>query len=197
VTADDVARLQAGTAARDALALLLRGPGDRNAFAAVFHADAESDVQTFGPTACRGHGPTAMRQLTTWLGRAFAELSVSVREVLLDEDYVVVRATISGRHVGTLVVHDANAEPVSAFPGTGRWLRFDATHRFRIRNGLVIGHGVTSEGPAGAGALLGADTRRYRSSQRRTLRRARRELREAFGPRVPVQPHPLNPRDHR
>ncbi len=74
-----------------------------------------------------------MRETMAWLREAFADLSFDVEDVIEEGGKVVIRATLSGRHVGA-------AGPLAAFPVTNREFSVQHIHIFRVADGLIAEH---------------------------------------------------------
>ncbi|HEX2503657.1 MAG TPA: ester cyclase [Miltoncostaeaceae bacterium] len=68
-----------------------------------------------------------------WLREAFADLSFDVEDVIWEGGKVVIRATVSGRHVGA-------AGPLPSFPVTNRGFSVQHIHTFRVVDGLIAEH---------------------------------------------------------
>ena len=92
------------------------------------------------PPATRGHGPEAFYATALWLRGAYADLRWDIDTVVAEGDLVTDHVTMSGRHVGPFVSYDENAEPIKAFPPTGKTFASTQSHWFRIADGKVIEH---------------------------------------------------------
>jgi predicted ester cyclase len=79
-------------------------------------------------TAIRSCGPDGFRATVAALHDAFAGFRLEPRDVIADADKVVVRATVSGRHVA-----EFDGEPATAAEWSTQQI-----HIFRVASGRVI-----------------------------------------------------------
>lgn len=114
--------------------------GDLELFEIVSHPDAYNHESVIEPVVCRGRGPRAYHATSVLLRNTFADLNWDVEHALHDNDMVVIRARMSGRHVGPLYSYNSEGLVTVAFPGTRRKFSVTQTHLFRIADGLVIEH---------------------------------------------------------
>jgi hypothetical protein len=89
-------------------------------FEAIIHPEARNREDLDEPPASRGRGPAAFYATALWLRGAYAELRWDSHDEVALGDLVVLHATMSGKHTGTLVGYDADALPTQAFPPTGK-----------------------------------------------------------------------------
>jgi predicted ester cyclase len=80
--------------------------------------------------ADRPGGPDGFTDTARRLRRAFADLRIEPLDVIGEADKVVIRARVSGRHVG----------PFAGMPVTGREFSVDHTHIVRILDRKVVEH---------------------------------------------------------
>lgn len=80
----------------------------------------------------------AIRTVLRDLGTTFEGLKLDVHTVVADDEWVVLRTTMSGKHVGT------NAIPIHMLtPGTaptGESFKVQVVHMFRIGDGKITEH---------------------------------------------------------
>jgi predicted ester cyclase len=106
----------------------------------VVHPDAVNHEAHTEPPATRGQGPAAFYATALWLRDAFAELAFDIREVVCEDDLVVVHNTMPGRHVNPFVNYGPDGRVAEVFPPTGKRFESTQTHWLRIRDGKVIEH---------------------------------------------------------
>jgi len=126
--------------ARSQRLLDLMRNGEMDEFTAMVHPrgiNLESKVE---PLACRTPGPEGFHATAMLLRAAFTELVWVANTVVEDGEYLVVHATMSGRHTGTLHDYDAAGQITGTFPPTGRSFSTTQTHWFRFRDGQVLEH---------------------------------------------------------
>lgn len=75
-------------------------------------------------------GSAGFLATSAWLRAAFADLSFEDLETLAENDWVVVQATMTGRHVGEF----------QGISPTGRRFRQQQVHIFRVRSGKILEH---------------------------------------------------------
>lgn len=119
---------------------LIMADGGLEDFEAVIHPEAHNREGRDEPPACRGRGPAAFHATALWLREAYADLRWEVHDVVAEGELVVLRATMSGRHVRTFVGYGPDARPAEAFPPTGRTFATTQTHWFRMADDKVIEH---------------------------------------------------------
>lgn len=156
--------------------------GSLDDFEAVVHPDARNREDVEEPPASRGRGPGAFHATALWLRDAYADLDWEIHDIVAEGDLVAVHATMSGRHVRTFVVYDADARPARAFPPTGRRFSTTQTHWMRIADGKVIEHWANRD-DLGQAAQLGwsPPSPAYLVRMALATRRARRAHRAATG----------------
>ena len=127
------------------------------------------------PPECRERGPRGAYATALWLRGAFADLSWEVHEVVVERDLVVAHTTMSGRHVGPMVVYDEKGQVKEAFPPTGKTFATTQTHWQRVGNGKVVEHWANRD-DLGTAQQLGwvPPTPLYLVRMARAKRRARR-----------------------
>jgi predicted ester cyclase len=109
-------------------------------FEEVVHPEASNREGVDEPPASRGRGPAAFYATALWLREAYADLRWDIHNVVSEDDFVVLHATMLGRHTGTFVAYDADARPAQAFPPTGKRFSTTQSHWFRVADGKVIEH---------------------------------------------------------
>jgi len=75
-------------------------------------------------------GPAGFMATSRWLSSAFSELRFDDFEVIAEDQRVVVRATMSGRHTGAF----------QGIPPTGRRFHQRQIHLFRMHAGKIVEH---------------------------------------------------------
>jgi len=80
-------------------------------------------------------GPHEVQGTFEWLRRGFSNLRVDILELLAEGDKVVARIEMTGDHDGEFV----GLEP------TGRSLKYQHLHIFRIEGGLIVEHWAVRE----------------------------------------------------
>ncbi|MFD3705313.1 ester cyclase [Nocardia sp. NPDC058658] len=121
------------------MAVKLLNHGSLDDFAAIFAPTAVNRPGKYAPAPCRGRGPNAIHATSLWLRRAFTDLDWTIRAVSADASQVAVRAEMTGRHTGKLVLHGAPARIIAPSD-----LRFTVgrTYRFRIAEHRIIERSV-------------------------------------------------------
>ena len=89
--------------ARRSLRLMERWDDDEAA--AIIHPDATNDEAVSEPPAARGRGPAAFKATYDWLHAAFEDLRWEVRELVAEDDLVVVRTVMCGRQVAPFATY--------------------------------------------------------------------------------------------
>ena len=143
--------------ARKAIALRsieIMAAGSRADFAAVLHPEFFNHEQRDEPPATRGPGPDQTYGVAEWLRAAYADLRWDVHDVIAEDDLVVVRCAMSGRHVGDFVAYDLEGRVAEAFAPTGRRFATDQSHWLRIRDGRAVEHWADRD-DLGMGEQLG------------------------------------------
>jgi predicted ester cyclase len=120
--------------------LAIMAEGTLADFAEVIHPDAINREAVAEPPACRTRGPAAFLASANWLRSAFAELHWSIEDTAGSDDLVAMRATMSGRQVGTFVTYDADGRAAQAMPSRGRSFAVHQTHWLRLADGLIVEH---------------------------------------------------------
>lgn len=132
----------------------LMSTGSLPDFQAVVAEGAVNHEADIEPPACRVGGPAGFHATAEWLRSAFADLRHDVEHVVAEGDLVVVDATMSGRHVGDFVVHDARGRVEVAWAPTGRTFAVRQTHWLRVQDDLVTEHWAVRD-DLGQGQQLG------------------------------------------
>lgn len=120
--------------------ILLMADGDRSDFDAVVAPNAVNHEGDVEPPECRVGGPEGFHATALWLRSAFADLEHRVEHVVAQDDLVVVDTTMSGRHVGPFVLHDAAGVVDTVWAPTGRTFAVRQSHWLRVTDGLVTEH---------------------------------------------------------
>src|SRR4051794_12119094 len=87
--------------------IMIMADGERSDFDDVIAATAVNHEDAIEPPACRVGGPAGFHATAVWLRGAFADLQHRVEHTAAEDDLVVIDTTMSGRHVGPFVLHDA------------------------------------------------------------------------------------------
>lgn len=96
-------------------------------FAAWSAGDVDGVCNCIGDE-CNGGGPEGLRrELTGFLG-AFPNLSITVEDILAEDDRVATRTIMRGTHNG----------PLGNIPATGKDVVMRANHIFRCSNGRIV-----------------------------------------------------------
>ena len=103
---------------------------DAPAAAGVVEQLVHPDFHNHEAAADRPGGPDGFREVAGRLRRAFAALRIEALDVVAEADRVVIRARVSGRHVG----------PFAGMAATGREFSVEHTHIVRILDGKVVEH---------------------------------------------------------
>ena len=103
---------------------------DAPAAAGVVEQLVHPDFHNHEAAADRPGGPDGFRETARRLRRAFADLRIEPLDVIAEAEKVVIRARVSGRHVG----------PFAGVPVTGREVSVEHTHIVRILDGKVVEH---------------------------------------------------------
>ena len=135
-------------------ALTDMGAGSHADFSRTIHPDATNREAREEPPACRGRGPEAFWATAVWLRTAFPDLRHDPHDVVVDDDLVVIGATMSGTHRGPFVAYDENGHVERAFAPTGKPFAVTQTHWFRMRDGLCLEHWANRD-DLGMGKQLG------------------------------------------
>lgn len=114
--------------------------GDLALFKQHVHPLATNREAKDEPLDCRGEGPMAFLATGNMLRGAFADLTWTVHEVLVDGDLVVAHTTMSGRQARTFHRYDRHGCADTAFPSRGRRFAVTQTHWWRMRDGLMVEH---------------------------------------------------------
>jgi predicted ester cyclase len=128
--------------------------GERADFDGVIARDAVNHEATVEPPECRLGGPRGFHATALWLRRAFADLEHRVEHVVSQDDLVVVDTTMSGRHTGPFVLHDADGSVETVWAPTGRTFAVRQTHWLRVDDGHVTEHWAVRD-DLGQGFQLG------------------------------------------
>jgi len=120
--------------------MLIMRDGTLEDFEEIVHPEAVNREATEEPPESRGPGPRPFYATALWLRAAFADLDFEIHEVIAEGDLVVIHNTMTGRHTGTFVAYDEQAEVADVFPPTGRAFASTQTHWLRIADGRVIEH---------------------------------------------------------
>jgi steroid delta-isomerase-like uncharacterized protein len=125
--------------------------GDLDAAEALTHPDFFNHEAV----ASRANGPQGLRATFANLRSAFAGFRFEPLDVIAEGDKVVVRARVSGRHVGEF----AGMQP------TGREFSVQHIHIWRLAEGQIVEHWATRD-DVGAMRQLGVLTGRKPSTER-------------------------------
>ena len=143
------------TGARTAVrSIQIMADGDLADFEAVIAPGAVNREDAVEPPACRVGGPDGFLATALWLRSAYAELAYEIHHVVSQGDLVVVDATMSGRHVGDFVLHDAAGQVEQVWAPTGRTFAVRHAHWLRVTDGLVVEHWAVRD-DLGQGLQLG------------------------------------------
>ena len=112
------------------------------ALVAPIHHVAEAGTE---PPAARLLGVPGVRATYDWLHSAYADLHWTVHHLVAEGEWVVARATMSGRQTGPVVLYTPDGEVGQFFPAAGRSFAVPQTHWFRIAGGQVVEHLVDSD----------------------------------------------------
>lgn len=77
---------------------------------------------------CNGGGPEGFRKELIGFQGAFPDLSITVEDILAEDDRVATRSVMRGTHKG----------PLGPVPATGKEVVMKANHIFHCRDGKVI-----------------------------------------------------------
>jgi steroid delta-isomerase-like uncharacterized protein len=91
----------------------------------VDHADYLVDVGTAKPG-----DRLAFKQMVAMHREAIPDLSLDVAELLAEDDHVMLRGTLTGRHTGTLY----------GIPASGNEVAIGVSEMFRVRDGKIVEH---------------------------------------------------------
>lgn len=94
--------------------------------------------------AHRPPGPEGARQTVGWIRDAFSDFRFDVQDAIAEEDRVVLRVQMSGRHTS----------PFMSFPATGKSFSVQHIHIFRVADGKLVEHWAVRD-DLGMGAQLG------------------------------------------
>lgn len=75
-------------------------------------------------------GRDGFRRVVGWLNAAFADLAITPRDVIADDDKVVIRTRFTGLHIGTF----------QGVPPTHQTVDAEQIHIFRVENRMVAEH---------------------------------------------------------
>ena len=134
--------------------ILIMGRGDHPDFEAVIAPGAVNHEAAVEPPGCRVGGPEGFHATALWLRGAFEGLAHRVEHVVAQDDLVVVDTTMSGRHTGPFVVHDADGRVDTVWAATGRSFTVRQTHWLRLTDDLVTEHWAVRD-DLGQGFQLG------------------------------------------
>jgi steroid delta-isomerase-like uncharacterized protein len=112
------------------LEAIWNGDLDAPAAGGVVERAVHPDFFNHEVAADRPGGPEGFRETARRLRQAFAELRIDPLDVIAEADEVVIRARVSGRHVG----------PFAGMPATGREFSVEHTHIVRMLDGKVVEH---------------------------------------------------------
>jgi steroid delta-isomerase-like uncharacterized protein len=87
----------------------------------------EPDVVFHAPVPTGATGTEALKQVWPVLFRAFPDLKVTVEDVIVEGDKVVVRDTVTGTHLGEYM----------GLPPTGKSVRYNEIFIARFANGRI------------------------------------------------------------
>lgn len=87
----------------------------------------------------RAAGRAGMTRILSALYTIFPDWNFEPSEVLADGEDIVILLTMSGTHLGTSDVPVLGGALVGV-PPTGKSVRVEHMHRYRVRDGLVVDH---------------------------------------------------------
>ena len=108
--------------------------------------------------------------MAQWLRAAFAGLRLGVHDIVGEDDLVVVRCTMSGRHTGDFAGYDLEGRVAEAFAPTGATFATKQAHWLRIRDGQAVEHWANRDDLGTAEQLGGPGRRRPTSCAARSRR---------------------------
>lgn len=101
-------------------ALMMMADGDRSVFGEVLSADAVNREAKSEPPPTRVHGPDGFFATALWLRDAFADLKFEVKNVVEQDDLVVLDTVMSARHEGPFATYDEQGRVDQVFVPTGK-----------------------------------------------------------------------------
>jgi steroid delta-isomerase-like uncharacterized protein len=84
-------------------------------------------IEHFNPDVS---GIEGFKQFVTRLGEAFADLQITIEDLIAEGDKVVARVTVRAIHLGTFM---------GRFPATGKSVTFTGIDIFQISDGKIVG----------------------------------------------------------
>jgi hypothetical protein len=124
------------------LAISLLDHGTIDDFATIIAPEAITRPGRYAPAACQTTGPGAVYATSMWLRRTFSDLKWTIRALSADESRVVVRADMTGRHTGDLVLHRDDGLPCRTLRASHLRFTVSRTYRFRIADARIIERSV-------------------------------------------------------
>ena len=100
---------------------------DRIIAADFINREADEDPDRPDPGL---RGPAGVIATSRWLSETFSDLRFDLHEVVAEDERVVVVATMSGNHTGT----------IHSIPPTGRRFQQRQFHLYRMRDGQIVEH---------------------------------------------------------
>jgi ketosteroid isomerase-like protein len=114
--------------------------GGRADFDEVLHPDFFNHEQVDEPPETRGRGAEKAYGVALWLRAAWEGLDWEVHHVVEQDDLVVVRCTMSGRHTGDFAAYDVEGRVADVFAPTGATFATTQSHWLRMRDGRPAEH---------------------------------------------------------
>ncbi|WP_375504596.1 ester cyclase [uncultured Jatrophihabitans sp.] len=134
--------------------LSIMAEGDLTDFEAVIARDAVNREDIIEPPGCRVGGPDGFHATALWLRSAFADLSHELHHVVVQDDLVVIDATMSGWHTGDFVTYTGDGELDRVWAPTGRSFAVRQTHWQHVVDAKVTEHWAVRD-DLGQGLQLG------------------------------------------
>jgi ketosteroid isomerase-like protein len=98
------------------------------------HAPAPFDLSEW-PSEGKPFGPEEAQATFEWLRRGFPDLTVTIEDLISEDDRVVARIRLVGTHTGSL----------GPLPPSGRKTDVEHIHIFRLAGGRIIEHWAVRE----------------------------------------------------
>ncbi|APE10448.1 ester cyclase [Rhodococcus pyridinivorans] len=121
-------------------ALMMMADGDRSVFGEVLSADAVNREAKSEPPPTRVHGPDGFFATALWLRDAFADLKFEVKNVVEQDDLVVLDTVMSARHEGPFATYDEQGRVDQVFAPTGKSFAVRQAHWMRVADGKIVEH---------------------------------------------------------
>jgi len=107
---------------------------------AILAPDYQNVEAVAEPPAAGQPGVAGARATYDWLHSAYADLRWTIHTVVAEGEWVVVRATMSGRQTGPFMTFTPDGEVGQVFPATGRTFAASQTHWLRVAGGQIVEH---------------------------------------------------------